>query len=272
LQFSEPPVGEGTSGVVYRGVYMNDKEVAIKKIKHIEVLSAAEKSSFLREVSLSRMFSCPQIVEFLGCVISPTNLLLVSEFVPHGNLKNYLRDTAQLSLRFKLRCMLDAAIGLAYLHHHHIMHRDVKTDNALVFSLDVNAQTRIKITDFGASKIVKDKVGRARTRIGTPIYVSPEVMRGESYGFSTDVYSLGIMMWEIVEQKEPYEHLTDSSAVMFSVVVKGERPPLLPGHFPPSLSQLVSKCWDADPLKRPEISTICSDLNGIINSDELMYS
>lgn len=207
VKLLEPPVGEGASGVVYRGTFLNEKDVAVKVIKHFNMLSDGERHAFMREVSLSRVFSCPQIVEFYGCVISPAQLWIISEFVPLGNLKSYLRNNTSIPIGFKLRAMLDAALGLAYLHKHYIMHRDVKTDNALVCSTSETAPSRIKITDFGASKIVKDRIGRAHTRIGTPIYVSPEVMKGEPYDFSTDVYSFGILMWEIIEQRVFFNYI-----------------------------------------------------------------
>lgn len=173
LTFSEV-VGEGATGIVYRGTYCGDKPVAIKKIKNVDKLTQAEKDAFLSEVQIMKSFQCPQIVEFVGCVVSPTDLWTVSEFVFMGTLKGFLTSMPSVPLRFKVLFMLDIARGLEYLHKRSIIHRDIKSDNVLVANVSVSAVTRVKLTDFGASRIVKDKSERNYTRIGTPIYVSPE--------------------------------------------------------------------------------------------------
>jgi tRNA A-37 threonylcarbamoyl transferase component Bud32 len=174
LSYSDPPVGEGATGIVYKGLYRGEKQVAIKKIKNVQMLSKAEKDAFISEVQILKAFQCPQIVEFVGCVVSPDNLWTVSEFVFMGTLKSFLTNMPSIPLRFKVLFMLDIARGLEYLHKHSIMHRDIKSDNVLVANVSVSAVTRVKLTDFGASRIVRDKAERNYTRIGTPIYVSPE--------------------------------------------------------------------------------------------------
>eukprot|EP01107_Rhizomastix_libera_P017359 TRINITY_DN808_c1_g1_i2.p1 TRINITY_DN808_c1_g1~~TRINITY_DN808_c1_g1_i2.p1 ORF type:complete len:616 (+),score=194.20 TRINITY_DN808_c1_g1_i2:240-1850(+) len=199
LQVNEQ-VGEGASGVVFRGIYRGDKVVAIKKMKNAAALTKAERDSFISEVQILKTFQCPQIVEFVGCVMTPTDLWLVSEFITHGTLKSFITNH-QLATKLKVLFLLDIAKGLEYLHKHSIMHRDIKSDNVLVADLSIDSVSRVKLTDFGASRMVKDKIERNYTRIGTPIYVSPEVMKGEPYGFSTDVYSFSILMWEVMAQQ-----------------------------------------------------------------------
>jgi tRNA A-37 threonylcarbamoyl transferase component Bud32 len=193
-------VGEGAAGIVYKGVYCGERLVAVKKIKNVTALSQSEKDAFVSEVQILKTFQCPQIIEFIGCVVSPDNLWSVTEFISLGTLKAFLSSGVPIALQFKVLCMLDIARGIDYLHKHSIMHRDIKSDNVLVDNTSSTSVTRLKLTDFGASRMVKDKTERNYTRIGTPIYVSPEVLKGESYSFSTDVFSFAILMWEIMSQ------------------------------------------------------------------------
>ena len=168
------PVGEGSFGTVFLGVY-KARQVAVKVLKNQG--TAARVGEFRREIELMERLRCPFVAGFVGAVVFPGQLCLVSEFYHLGGVGAIFRTTRQSSL-LKLRVCLDCAKGMAYLHSCHIVHRDLKPDNLLAVSLDPLAPVTCVLTDFGSTCEFSELSGASFTRgIGTPYYMAPEVLR-----------------------------------------------------------------------------------------------
>ncbi|KAL6041774.1 serine/threonine-protein kinase STY17 [Balamuthia mandrillaris] len=145
---------------------------------------------------------------------------------------------------------IDAARGLAYLHSIDVCHRDIKSENLLV-RRDMSAC----IADLGISRVMGPKMTKA---LGTPRYMAPEVITGKPYGMKADVYSYGILLWEMVTGAIPFVDLVNGWELA-GAITHGKRP-TISAHWPKEFRELLEACWAADPSARPEFTEITSTL------------
>ncbi|KAH3758210.1 Serine/threonine-protein kinase CTR1 [Pelomyxa schiedti] len=142
---------------------------------------------------------------------------------------------------------------------------DLKSDNLLVASTEVDAPTTVKLTDFGTGRIIKDNAVRAYTKgIGTPIYMAPEILQGQKYNQSADMFSFGVLMWEILAQVEPY-HEFEKAWHVSTFVVSGKRLEI-PETPLPELSALITECWAHTPSERPSFVKVAASLHTILKA------
>jgi serine/threonine protein kinase len=147
----------------------------------------------------------PFIVNFVGAVVFPGRMCIVTEFIPHGSLGSLLRKE-ELSYLLKVRMCFDCAKGMMYLHSFKMMHRDFKPENLIVLSLNELDPVTCKLTDFGSTREVGEEISKNYTKgIGTPRYMAPEVLQDQGYTVSADVYSFGISLCEVYTNKEPFD-------------------------------------------------------------------
>lgn len=145
----------------------------------------------------------------------------------------------------------DIVNGMAYLHSCQVLHRDLKPSNILLTS-DLKA----KVGNFGMSMINEGQ--KLTVETGTYRYMSPEIVRHESYGFPTDVYSFGVCLWELLTRDIPFAALTPLQAAYS--VAEGQRPSI-PDSIPSDIQNIFSACWDQDPSIRPTFSKLVHSLN-----------
>ena len=197
-------IGEGSFGVVYKGTF-HGNDVAVKKMKEVGV-SADAIDEFEKEVAMLDKFRCDQIVHFYGACTIPNHVMMVTEFAPCGSLMDCIKKRPEPSERIKVKVMLDAAKGLAYLHSNGILHRDIKPDNVLVFSLDEEFEVNWKLTDFGSSRNVNMLMTNMTFTkgVGTPVYMAPEVLNNEKYKKAAGVFSFEVMMYECFKWGQAY--------------------------------------------------------------------
>eukprot|EP01105_Mastigella_eilhardi_P025393 TRINITY_DN68_c1_g1_i9.p1 TRINITY_DN68_c1_g1~~TRINITY_DN68_c1_g1_i9.p1 ORF type:complete len:1111 (+),score=210.72 TRINITY_DN68_c1_g1_i9:82-3414(+) len=258
LELQQPPIGEGSYGCVYRGTWRG-QEVAIKIVKcQIEDCSM---DSFLQEVNMLERLRAPQIITFIGAVHTPGKLAMVTEFMPLGNLTSAMQRT-KFSVLLKVNCLLDCAKGMNFLHTSGVLHRDLKSDNLLMVSLDEESSVNCKISDFGTTREVQKAADSSNMTkaLGTPIYMSPEVLEQGAYSASTDVYSFAIIAYQVYTEKEPYlgsQYQTTWSVSQF--VVSGQRLPLAADTPEPFMS-VISKSWAHKADTRPTFAALVTIL------------
>ncbi|KAI5581973.1 hypothetical protein BDE02_07G054100 [Populus trichocarpa] len=251
----ENKVASGSYGDLYRGTYCS-QEVAIKVLKP-ERVSGEMLREFSREVYIMRKVRHKNVVQFIGACDRSPNLCIVTEFMAKGSLYNFLHKQKGV---FKLPCLIKVAIdvskGMNYLHQNNIIHRDLKTANLLMDENEV-----VKVADFGVAR-VQTQSGVMTAETGTYRWMAPEVIEHKPYDHKADVFSFGIVAWELLTGELPYSYLTPLQAAV-GVVRKGLRP-TIPKHTHPKLAELLETCWQQDPNQRPNFSQIIDILQQIV--------
>jgi len=267
VSFAGPSVAEGSFGKVFKGEWRG-VEVAVKRMKEQDELCStnAVSKEMQREVDIISKLRHPNIVNFIGASWVPGHMFLVTEFIPLGSLGQYLTKDQPLKFRLKVKIALDCAKGMDFLHKCNFLHRDLKPDNLLVVSLSRNSPVNVKIADFGAARIVTEKIASTAKMtygMGTPVYMAPEVLQRGAYSESSDVFAFAIVLHELLTQKPPYGESSVSWDVA-SFVIAGKRLEI-PERCPPFYSDLISRCWAHQPGDRPSFANIVEELEGVLN-------
>lgn len=246
-------IGKGSFGEVFHGTYLGS-DVAVKKLPANKI-TPEFMAEFAREAALMRSLRHPNVVQFLGATMDEPDICIVTEFMSKGSLYHLLHDpNVAISWEMVRKVALDAARGMAYLHLRTpaIIHRDLKSHNLLV-----DENWKVKVCDFGLSKIAVD-MSTTMTACGTPCWTAPEILRNARYTTKADVFSYGIVLWELVTREEPFAGMP-AFQVIFAVGNKGTRLPL-PPVCPPELIKLIVSCWQEDPVLRPPFQDIITYL------------
>ncbi|XP_059287454.1 serine/threonine-protein kinase STY46-like isoform X2 [Lycium ferocissimum] len=240
-------IATGSTGDLYKGSF-HSQEVAIKVLKALYLNEDVQKD-FAQEIYILRKVRHKNVVQFIGACTKHPHLCIITEFMSGGSLYDFLHKKKGF-FRFPalLKVAIDLSKGMSYLHQNSIIHRDLKTANLLMDENQV-----VKVADFGVARVqVQSGVMTAET--GTYRWMAPEVIGHRPYDRKADVFSFGIVLWELLTGKLPYEFLTPLQAAV-AVVQKGLRP-TIPTHTHPMLVELLERCWQQDPCLRPEFSDI----------------
>ncbi|KAG6774776.1 hypothetical protein POTOM_022145 [Populus tomentosa] len=247
LLIYEKKIANGSSGDLYKGTFCS-QDVAIKVLRG-EHLNNELQSEFNQEVLIMRKVRHKNVVKFIGACTRPPSLCIITEFMSGGSMYDFLRkQKGSLSLQCLLRVAIDVSKGMHCLHQNNIVHRDLKSANLL---MDENGVA--KVADFGVAR-VQDQSGVMTAETGTYRWMAPEVIEHKPYDHKADVFSFGIVLWELLTGKLPYEHLSPLQAAV-GVVHQGLRPSI-PSHSHPKLAELLERCWQQDPSLRPDFSEI----------------
>ncbi|XP_048329430.1 serine/threonine-protein kinase STY13 isoform X3 [Ziziphus jujuba] len=247
-----PAFAQGAFGKLYRGTYKGE-EVAIKILERPE--NDPEKAQlmeqqFQQEVMMLATLKHPNIVRFIGACRKPMVWCIVTEYAKGGSVRQFLmkRQNRAVPLKLAVKQALDVARGMAYVHGLGLIHRDLKSDNLLIFG-----DKSIKIADFGVARIEVQTEGMT-PETGTYRWMAPEMIQHRPYTQKVDVYSFGIVLWELITGMLPFQNMTAVQAA-FAVVNKGVRP-IVPNDCLPVLSEIMTRCWDANPDARPPFTEV----------------
>ncbi|KAL6583816.1 Serine/threonine-protein kinase ht1 [Orobanche minor] len=256
----------GRHSRIYRGVY-KQRDVAIKLISQPEEdgdLAALLEKQFCSEVSLLFRLKHPNIISFIAACKKPPVFCIITEYYPGGSLRQYLhqQEPHSLPLTLVLKLALDIARGMQYLHARGVLHRDLKSENLLL-----DEDMCVKVADFGISCLESQSGGRsAKGFTGTYRWMAPEMIGERRHTKKVDVYSFGIVLWELFTALTPFDDMTPEQAA-FAVCQKNARPPL-PSSCPTAFCRLIHRCWSSNPDKRPQFDEIVSMLQSYAESLE----
>ncbi|KAI9982943.1 hypothetical protein PInf_006747 [Phytophthora infestans] len=246
-------IGEGAFGKVFKASWKG-RDVAVKVLIR-QNLSADVVREFETEVKIMSILHHPNICMLLGACLAPENRALVIELVEQGSLWAILRTRRrQLTDEMRARFVLDTARGMSYLHQFElpILHRDMKSPNLLV-----ERDYSIKISDFGLSR-VKAQIQTMTGNCGTVQWMAPEVLGNRKYTEKADVFSFGVVVWEIFMGQCPYDGMTQIQ-VALGVLNHDLRPPI-PRSCPRFFARLIRSCWMREPSLRPSFSELVRTL------------
>lgn len=276
-------VGVGATAQVHRaGWYGTD--VAVKRL--LPISSDQETPEwFRRELSLLLELRHPNLVLFMGAAIASTaHPLIISEFCAGGTLFRLLHERdVKVTWPQRLKMATDTAKGMNFLHCRRVIHRDLKSLNLLLAS-EVSEDCEspwLKISDFGLSRRLPSQPimstqGKVTPTggdslvmtggLGTYLWMAPEILNGGTYDVMADVYSFGIVLFELVCRRLPYEGAIGACAVATAVAVaNGKRPDLrhVPSDCPRVMNCVMEQCWLQRPSARPSFADVLEAFSGL---------
>eukprot|EP00737_Agarophyton_chilense_P000772 gb/GEZJ01000855.1/.p1 GENE.gb/GEZJ01000855.1/~~gb/GEZJ01000855.1/.p1 ORF type:complete len:861 (+),score=119.39 gb/GEZJ01000855.1/:511-3093(+) len=258
-----PRIGAGGFGEVYK-CRLNQRMVAVKTLQKLEDDDPqALKAEFMVEMKLMSKLRNPNIVEFIGACIHSPNLAIILEFMPGGSLYRAIhrRRRNQLGPFPLIKTVWIAygvAKGMAFLHSQYpiVIHRDVKSPNVL---LGKNVR-EVKITDFGLSRLRTGSYVNTGPG-GTPEWMAPELLRQDPFNEKSDVFSFGVILWELVMCEKPWRD-DHPMQIVFKVGSRGEKLPTPPPEqCAPELREMIVECFADDPRRRPTFENLVQRLN-----------
>ncbi|KXS20432.1 kinase-like protein, partial [Gonapodya prolifera JEL478] len=224
-------LGQGTFSIVFEGLYRGER-VAIKQVHGANVDDA------LKEAAILLIFSHKYVLRMVGVIAEGSLFGIVTEFCDGGTLFDYLHDPSKpVPPLLRWKWTYQFACGMQFLHDKNIQHRDLKSHNLLL-----DASGTLKIADVGLAKVLVIFMIQANhlNVVGTPLWMAPELRNGSPFTHKCDVYSFGVILWEIATRAIP------------------PMPPVAPLVLQPQddYAALVLACTDPDPARRPTFTQI----------------
>lgn len=278
-------LADGAFGDIFKTeLYLNDEvyhaAMKIPKEKEKEVMATLFSyntyKSIRQEIAILMPIKHPHIIDFLGISLSPFAMLL--ELAPCGSLDRcyhkYRNKGKKLNPNVIQKVLQQVSHGLKYLHRHHIIYRDLKCENVLVWSFpdenvsDGSNKVMLKLTDYGISRSVS--LSGTKGYHGTPGYMAPEILRytgKESYTCKVDCFSFGSLMYELIALKQPFRELAKNKASLAQqFMLEGKRPKLTSSEkkFPILMLSLLYRCWAQNPEDRPT----ANEINNLVSLEE----
>jgi len=254
------PIGKGGMGEVFRAYDTELKvEVALKIVRSIDADADALLARFRREIALARKVTSPYVLRVYDLAEYEGLRFLSMEFVDGEDLAALMRRDKQLPLDRALKIVRQVCAGLEAAHAQGVVHRDLKPQNVLV-AKDGN----VRVADFGLARSIGESGMTASGAVlGSPAYMSPEQVKGDATDERSDIYSLGVMLYQLVAGQAPFRADTPH-AVMEMRLHKPPRPlreaaPDAPAH----VEAIVTRCLEIDPAKRyATMRELLADLEG----------
>src|SRR2546430_15219805 len=243
-------IGRGGMATIYRGQDLRmDRIVAIKVLREVYSTDPKFVTRFQREAKAASALQHPNIVQVYDYGQTDGNYFIVMELVEGTDLRRYLRSRGVLAIDRAVIITHDIALGLGAAHRRGIVHRDVKPQNILV-----GRDGSIKLTDFGIASVYKDinaeRLTTTGMTLGTVQYYAPEQAQGEIVNPAADVYALGIVMYEMLTGRPPFDGDTPVAVAMQHIQDAPLPPSQMNPNIPPALEEIILRCLEKVPEMR----------------------
>eukprot|EP00451_Oxyrrhis_marina_P040969 CAMPEP_0204392830 /NCGR_PEP_ID=MMETSP0469-20131031/61978_1 /ASSEMBLY_ACC=CAM_ASM_000384 /TAXON_ID=2969 /ORGANISM="Oxyrrhis marina" /LENGTH=540 /DNA_ID=CAMNT_0051386851 /DNA_START=40 /DNA_END=1662 /DNA_ORIENTATION=+ len=244
-------LGQGSFGTAYVVKDKNGKQFVMKQIDTSKMTSN-EKKEARNEVTVLSALKHPYIVSFRESFMDRSYLCIVMDFAEHGDLYGRIDSVKKGRKTFTepqiLRWTAQVSLALKYMHDKHILHRDLKSQNLFLASGDT-----LKVGDFGISKVLECTQACARTTIGTPYYLSPEICQEKPYSWASDIWALGCLLYELCALKVPFDGPNIKALVN---KITRDPAPVIPSRYSSELIQLGKDLLQKDHRQRPTADAI----------------
>ncbi|XP_072253507.1 serine/threonine-protein kinase Nek5-like [Leuresthes tenuis] len=263
-------IGEGAFGKAFlvRDKKGSDRQCVVKQIS-LRKMSAKEKELSKKEVTLLSKMKHPNIVSFITSFQEKGSLYIVMEYCDGGDLMKKIN--MQRGVPFTEEKIVDwfvqICLGLTYIHERKILHRDIKAQNIFL----TRGGMKAKLGDFGIARMLNNTMELARTCVGTPYYLSPEICESRPYNNKTDIWSLGCVLYELCTLRHPFEG--SSLRQLVSKICRGRYTPV-PSRYSHDLRLLITQLFKVNPRDRPSVSSVLrrpfleKHINRHLNSQE----
>jgi serine/threonine protein kinase len=235
-------LGQGTYGSVYKVLHRQSGKIVAAKILGAQ----SDLDSLKKEIQMLKDCNSPYIIGYYGSYVKNNNVWIIVEYCDSGSVQDIMRITDKSFNEEEIASVIQMVLkGLVFIHDKKKIHRDIKAGNILL-----NHDGYAKIADFGVSAQLMNSFSKKTSRIGSPYWMSPEVIARSEYDFSTDIWSLGITCIEMAEGEPPYADIKPLRAMMLIVSnpPKGlTKPPLWSSEF----NSFVKTCLNIHPQQRP---------------------
>ena len=240
-------IGHGASGAVFKADD-NTETVALKKIN---IKSHPNKDLILLEIETMKKYTHDNVIEFKNAFFYDSELWVSMEFMDGGNLADVVMNCVLSNDQIGFICKKVLG-GINFLHKNGIIHRDIKSDNILI-----NEKGEVKISDFGFCALIKEDQGKRNTMVGTPYWMAPEVVNRQNYDQKIDIWSLGIMIIEMVDGEPPYMNETPLRALY--LIAKNGTPDFKTKDGLCEVGkEFMYKCLTYNPQDRPNAEELLS--------------
>lgn len=194
-------LGNGSYGSVYLvKAYKNNKSYAMKRISTYN-MREKDKRNLLNEIRILKHCECPYILKLIDVIANFTNIEIITDFARYGDFLYIIKRRKKIRFEEQLiwSYFIQVSLGLKYLHHNNIIHRDIKCANIFL-----NSGDSVVIGDLGSSKIIKQQTLNCTNNVGTPYYMCPQIMTNQEYSKDADIWGLGCFLFEIITFKPPF--------------------------------------------------------------------
>jgi len=248
-------LGEGSFGKAFLCEKDSDGSLCVIKQILIEGMNEKEKADVLNESNILAKLDHPNIIKFYDVFESkkPKHMInIVTEYADGGDLSEKIKERKNKNGNFTESEILDyftqICLAIRHIHEKKIIHRDLKSGNIFLMKNGF-----VKLGDFGIAKNFQRTIDKAKTMVGTPYYLSPEIIESKPYDSKSDIWSLGVLLYEMMTFKMPFN--ANSLASLIIKITRGNYipPPVI---YTKDLRELVSKCLTLDPKNRPTIKEI----------------
>lgn len=236
-----------------------EKELVVVKKIRLSSLTKEEQQDCLKEAKILKKLRHPNIIRYKDMIITKSgNMYIVMEYADNGDLTSFLSKTARkgpLPESKVLSLFMQICLAIKHLHDNKIVHRDIKSSNIFLNSMDV-----VKLGDFGISSFINRTNSFMRSFCGTPLYLSPEIIQKKPYNSKTDIWSLGVVLYELCTCKQPFKARNYDRQEVARKILEGDYEPIS-HHYSYGLRKLVDSLLTLDFERRPGIREILnSDL------------
>lgn len=243
-------IGSGSYGVVFKVVRKVDRVTYAMKEIDLAGMSRKEQEECIRETRVLSSLESDFIIKYYDSFLERGKLYIVTEYAGNGNLHDHIKkQKTRLEEELVWRLFIQILLGLNHMHKKKILHRDVKTLNVFL-----DDKLNVKLGDMGVAKILSTQTNFAKTIVGTPYYLSPELCEDKPYNEKSDVWALGVVLYECCTQRHPFD--ADNQGALILKILRGKYPPV--NGYSQEMVDIIKRCLTQAASRRPDTNKLLS--------------